>query len=134
MASGGNPAPDDSEDDGDLPIQEHQPECVGTTLTLALLTASGDVPVLRGGLRDRLKSRGVDVAPPVAAAASRGGAWRADNPDGLPLHHLRRCAGETADNPRLLGEPPSFCPPPPSPAPVPDMLELLHVKEGALQP
>nr|XP_037289623.1 uncharacterized protein LOC119183546 [Rhipicephalus microplus] len=34
MASGGNPAPDDSEDDGDPPVQERQPEREGTTLTL----------------------------------------------------------------------------------------------------
>ncbi|KAH8027300.1 hypothetical protein HPB51_004212 [Rhipicephalus microplus] len=113
MASGGNSAPDDSEDDGDPPVQERQPE----------------------RLRDRLISRSVDVAPPVVAAAPRGGAWRTDNPDGLPLYHLQRNAAETADNPRLLGEPPSCCPSPtPSLAPVPDLLELLHVKKGALQP
>ncbi|KAH7977229.1 hypothetical protein HPB51_026921 [Rhipicephalus microplus] len=86
--------------------------------------------MLRGGLRDRLQPRSVDVAPPVAAAAPRGGAWRADNPDGIPLYHLRRYAGETADNAWLPGEPSSCCPSPPSPAPVPDLLELLHVKKG----
>ncbi|KAH8029977.1 hypothetical protein HPB51_006183 [Rhipicephalus microplus] len=36
MVSGGSPAPDDREDDGDPPIQERQSERAGTTLMLFL--------------------------------------------------------------------------------------------------
>ncbi|XP_037508774.1 uncharacterized protein LOC119385401 [Rhipicephalus sanguineus] len=134
MAFGSSDAPDHSEDDGDPPPRAGAPARAGRHHPYALLPAAPHVPVLRGWLRGCLQPCGLDVAPPVPSAAPGGGARRADPADCQRVHHLRRHAGPSAYNARLPGQPASRCPSPCSPAPVLNLLEVLHHTEGPPKP